>query len=65
MNWLKLSEADQLPQQIAAHWPTFNIIQITEAVIAPADTLAWEHGLRGYDAVDLAEVVTWQEAFGE
>ena len=65
MNWLKRSEADQLRQQFYIHWPAFNVIQITEAVVALADALAWEHGLRGYDAVHLAAAVTWQEALGE
>jgi hypothetical protein len=27
--------------------------------------LAWEHGLRGYDAVQLASALTWQESVGE
>jgi hypothetical protein len=33
-------------------------------VIARADILAWEHQLRGYDAVHLAAAVLWQEAIG-
>ena len=28
------------------------------------DSLAWLHGLRGYDAVHLAAAMTWQDAFG-
>jgi hypothetical protein len=27
--------------------------------------LAWEHGLRGYDAVQLASALSWQESVGE
>lgn len=30
-----------------------------------ADHLAWEHGLRGYDAVHLAAALPWHEALGE
>jgi predicted nucleic acid-binding protein len=30
-----------------------------------AEALAWEHGLRGYDAVHLASALTWQESVGE
>ena len=33
--------------------------------MALADTLAWDYGLRGYDAVHLASALTWQEALGE
>ena len=65
MNLLKRLEADQLRQQFYIHWPALNVIQITETVVALADALAWEHGLRGYDAVHLATAVTWQEALGE
>ena len=38
---------------------------MTETLIARADTLAWDHGLRGYDAVHLAGAVLWQETLGE
>jgi predicted nucleic acid-binding protein len=30
-----------------------------------AEALAWEHGLRGYDAVQLASALTWKESVGE
>lgn len=29
-----------------------------------AEALAWDFGLRGYDAVQLASAITWQEAVG-
>ena len=65
MNWVNQSEADRFRQQFYSHWPAFHVIQVTEAVVALADTLAWEQGLRGYDAVHLAAALTWQEALGE
>jgi predicted nucleic acid-binding protein len=40
-------------------------VQVTEVVVARADTLAWDHGLRGYDAVHLAAASIWQDALGE
>jgi predicted nucleic acid-binding protein len=40
-------------------------LQITEAIVAQADALAWKYGLRGYDAIHLASAVFWQEAMGE
>lgn len=40
-------------------------VQVTEILIARADTLAWEHGLRGYDAVHLAAASLWQDAMRE
>jgi len=27
--------------------------------------LAWDHGLRGYDAVQLASALTWRDALGQ
>jgi hypothetical protein len=37
---------------------------VTEVLVARADGLAWEHGLRGYDAVQLASALVWQDAIG-
>ena len=34
-------------------------------IVAQADALAWEHSLRGYDAVHLATALFWQETLGE
>ena len=46
-------------------WPDLVRVQVTEWVVARADALAWEHGLRGYDAVHLAAALVWQDALGE
>jgi predicted nucleic acid-binding protein len=43
-------------------WTGFHRIPINEELIARADFLACQHGLRGYDAVHLAAVLIWQEA---
>ena len=47
-----------------AQWNDIARIPVTEALVARADTLAWEHGLRGYDAVQLASAVLLQESLG-
>ncbi len=39
-------------------------VPVTEALVARAEALAWAHGLRGYDAVQLAAALTWQDALG-
>jgi predicted nucleic acid-binding protein len=52
-------------QVFRQEWPDLVRVQITETVVAHADTLAWEHGLRGYGAVHLAAASLWQEAMGE
>lgn len=46
-------------------WSNYLQVQVTETVIARAERLAWEDGLRGYDAVHLASALTWKEHLGE
>lgn len=52
-------------RRFAADWPDFVRVAVTESLVERADGLAWEHGLRGYDAVQLASALTWQESVGE
>lgn len=40
-------------------------LQFGEPLAARAGALAWEHGLRGYDAVHLATALVWRETLGE
>jgi len=40
-------------------------LQLTEIIVARADALAWEHGLRGYDAVHLGTALFWQDTIGD
>ena len=51
--------------RFAAEWPDFVRIPVTEVLVARAGGLAWEHGLRGYDAVQLASALAWQDAIGQ
>lgn len=48
-----------------AQWADLVRLQLTETIVAQADALAWEHGLRGYDAIHLAAALFWQETMGE
>jgi predicted nucleic acid-binding protein len=52
-------------RKFAGDWLDFVRVPVTEALVERAETLAWEHGLRGYDAVQLASALTWQESVGE
>jgi predicted nucleic acid-binding protein len=45
-------------------WDDLLRVPVTEALVARAGTLAWDHALRGYDAVQLASALTWQESVG-
>ncbi|HLB48129.1 MAG TPA: type II toxin-antitoxin system VapC family toxin [Anaerolineales bacterium] len=62
---LERTEAERILRAFRQHWLELGALQVTEALVAEADTLAWEHGLRGYDAVHLASALVWQEAISE
>lgn len=49
----------------AGDWADLIRVQLGEPLIARAASLAWEHGLRGYDAVHLASALWWREAVGD
>lgn len=48
----------------AGDWPDLVRVPVTEALVERAEGLAWEHALRGYDSVQLASALTWQESVG-
>jgi predicted nucleic acid-binding protein len=52
-------------RRFAGDWPDVVRVPVTESLTERAEGLAWEHGLRGYDAVQLASALTWQESVGE
>ena len=52
-------------RRFARDWPDLVRVSVTESLVERAEGLAWEHGLRGYDAVQLASALTWQESVGE
>lgn len=58
---LEEAAAFSTAQRIRSEWFSFVRVQVTETLIARADTLAWELGLRGYDSVQLASALLWQE----
>lgn len=65
MGLLSRPEAEAALQAFRTQWPDLVRLQLTEVVLAQADALAWEHGLRGYDAVHLATARFWQASLGE
>ncbi|MBI2834986.1 MAG: type II toxin-antitoxin system VapC family toxin [Acidobacteria bacterium] len=52
-------------RSLAGEWPDLVRVPVTEALVERAEALTWEHGLRGYDAVQLASALTWQESVGQ
>jgi predicted nucleic acid-binding protein len=62
---LTRNEAKSAFQVFTVDWENLARLQMTEVLAARAATLAWEQGLRGYDAVHLAAALSWQEMLGE
>jgi predicted nucleic acid-binding protein len=46
-------------------WPLLQRVGLTEGVVNRAALLAWDLGLRGYDAVHLAAALIWQSGLSE
>jgi predicted nucleic acid-binding protein len=65
MRLLSREEAASALQVFNTEWESLIRLQLTEAVICRAATLAWEHVLRGYDAVHLASALFWQDMLGD
>ncbi len=59
---LTLEQALSAYKVFRGEWVDFIRLQLTEFSIERAADLAWEHGLRGFDSVQLAAAATWQEA---
>jgi predicted nucleic acid-binding protein len=62
---LTRNKAKSAFQVFTVDWENLARLQMTEVLGARVATLAWEHGLRGYDAVHLAAALSWQEMLGE
>jgi predicted nucleic acid-binding protein len=62
---LSREEAYQGLHAFRQDWADLVQLQVTDLLISRADVLAWEHGLRGYDAVQLAAASLWQQMLGE
>lgn len=62
---VKDEAARSAQRRFGGDWPDLVRVPVTEALVERAVGLAWEHGLRGYDAVQLASALTWRESVGE
>ena len=52
-------------RRFVREWADYVRVPVTEALVARADALAWDLGLRGYDAVQLGSALAWQDAIGQ
>ncbi|MEA2695473.1 MAG: uncharacterized protein QOJ16_4860 [Acidobacteriota bacterium] len=59
---LDRQEAEAAQGAFRGDWPDLMRLPVTQPLLERAADLAWQLGLRGYDAVQLAAAVSWQEA---
>jgi len=62
---LSSEEASSAMKMFQSDWESFVRIDLTESLLTRAVNAAWQHQLRGYDAVHLAAALFWQEMLGE
>ena len=58
---LTAEDAERAHEEFLREWPDFGRVPITQTLVTRADRLAWDHGLRGYDAVQLAAALACQD----
>lgn len=56
--------AESARRLFQTEWHDLSRIGVTDNLIERAADLAWGYGLRGYDSVQLAAAVIWQEDLG-
>ena len=52
--------ARKAQRAFTAEWQNLVRVAVSEAVVERAERMAWDHALRGYDAVHLATALSWQ-----
>ena len=57
-------EARRAHRKFLREWPDFGRVPVTDALVERADALAWEHGLRAYDSVQLVAALACQDMVG-
>jgi predicted nucleic acid-binding protein len=61
MRLISEDEAKETWNKFSREWPELNRLRISSQMTERAAALAWQFGLRGYDAIHLAAALTWQE----
>lgn len=59
---LSPAAARKAQRAFVGEWMDLARVLVSEAVVERAQALAWEHALRGSDAVHLASALFWQES---
>lgn len=61
---LSLQDAQAARHRFSIEWRHYLQLRISDSLIDWAADLSWSHRLRGYDAVQLAAALAWQETIG-
>ena len=64
-NRLDAEGARGAQEQFAEDWPDLGKVPLTDPLLARAAKLAWKHGLRAYDAIQLAAALVCAETIEE
>lgn len=59
---LSMDDAKSARHRFRTEWLHFLRLQVSDLLIDRAGDLAWAHGLRGYDAVQLAACDVWRDS---
>ena len=61
LNWVEAIHAEIAWQDFLSHWQSITRLSVTPGLVERAARLAWQYGLRGYDATHFAAALIWQE----
>ena len=61
-NRLDAEGARGAQEEFAEDWPDFGKVPVTDTLFTRGEGLAWRHGLKAYDAVQLAAALVCEEA---
>jgi len=65
LNYITTPDAQKAWEKFQSDWAFLFRIGLTENLIDWAARLAWDYGLRSYDAIHLAAALSWQQTVGE
>ena len=65
MGWIDAETAKRAWENFLVDWNKITVTPITDSIITRASSLAWDFGLRGYDATHLASALVWGETLNE
>jgi uncharacterized protein len=65
MKAIPMKQALDAIKLFRTRWPSLFRLGIDGITVERADQLAWDHQLRGYDAIHLASSLLWQESLAQ